>query len=81
MAGKLYEVLDGCAYTGKHRVYYGGDQFPESEIFGDITVALKGQKEKKDLMERNGKEIEVVTMMGKEPVLKVAETDKKKVKK
>ena len=53
MAEKMYKVLEGQRYTGKHRVYYGkgemgrqtGDMFPESELFGNkdnIEMALNG---------------------------------------
>lgn len=41
MADKIYEVLEGKKYTGKHGVYKEGRQFPESELFGDVESALK----------------------------------------
>lgn len=52
MSEKVYEVLPGCKYTGKHGVYVGkhdgkieSDKFKESELMGDdahIEMALKG---------------------------------------
>jgi hypothetical protein len=49
---KVYEVLPGKKYTGKHGVYVGkcdskivGDKFKESEIMGGeehLEMALKG---------------------------------------
>ncbi len=81
MVEKLYEVLPDCAYTGKHRVYYGGDQFPESEVFGDIGVATKGQKVKTAKTGEDDKQEEVVIIKAKKPVVEVAKTDKRKVKK
>ncbi len=53
MAEKMYKVLEGQRYTGKHRVYYGkgemgrekSDTFPESELFGNkdnLEMSLKG---------------------------------------
>lgn len=76
MAEKVYEVLKDCKYTGKHRVYTAGQQFPESEIFGSKDVALNGQKAIKD---GSGK----VTQTEKKPVIKLvkAEEVKKAVKK
>ena len=72
MAEKMYKVLDGQKYTGKHRVYCGkgamgrtkGDTFPETELFGNeenLEMALEGSE---DVMDRfpstkneNGKEV------------------------
>jgi hypothetical protein len=47
MAEKLYEVLPGCRYGGKTRVFKEGQKFPESELAGgkeNIELALNGQK-------------------------------------
>ncbi len=55
MAVKMYQVLKGQKYTGKHRVYKGadgkvkkeGDIFPATELYGNednIKMALEGQK-------------------------------------
>lgn len=41
MAVKTYEVLEDKKYTGKHRVYVAGQQFNESEVFGNIEVAIE----------------------------------------
>ncbi len=53
MAEKMYRVLEGQRYTGKHKVYYGkgemgrreSDMFPESELFGNkenLEMSLNG---------------------------------------
>jgi len=53
MAEKMYRVLEGKKYTGKHKVYCGkgamrrkeSDVFPASELFGrpeNIRMALEG---------------------------------------
>lgn len=73
MAEKMYKVLEGMKYTGKHKVYCGkgamnrikGDVFPESELFGNeenLDMSLNGSE---DIMDRfpntkdsNGKEIQ-----------------------
>ncbi len=46
MADNYYEVIGNKAgkYTGKHKVYSKGDLIPESEVFGDLEVAVDGQK-------------------------------------
>ena len=49
MAVKMYKVLKDQKYTGKHRVYVAGREFPESELFGNeenIKMALEGGKGK-----------------------------------
>jgi hypothetical protein len=51
-AEKVYEVLPGKKYTGKHKVYHGenkakgltAQRFKESELFGDVEIALNGSK-------------------------------------
>ena len=59
MAKKMYKVLEGERYTGKHKLYYGkgemgrteGDKFPESELFGNadnLKMALEGAEDKMD---------------------------------
>jgi len=53
MAEKMYRVLEGQRYTGKHKVYYGkgemhrieSEVFPESELFGNkenLDMSLNG---------------------------------------
>lgn len=60
MAEKMYRVLEGKKYTGKHKVYCGkgamrrkeSDVFPASELFGrpeNIRMALDGSE---DLMDK-----------------------------
>ena len=44
MAVKMYEVQADKKYTGKHKVYSAGQQFPESELFGDVEVSIKAGK-------------------------------------
>lgn len=46
MAEKMYKVISE-KYTGKHNVYKKGAEIPESEVFGDLKIALEGQKEAK----------------------------------
>lgn len=59
MAEKIYRVLEGQRYTGKHRMYYGKgemgrrecDIFPESELFGNkdnLEMSLNGADDKMD---------------------------------
>jgi ABC-type uncharacterized transport system ATPase subunit len=43
MAKKQYEVI-AEKYVGKHRTYQKGSVIPETEVFGDLEIALKGQK-------------------------------------
>ena len=40
----MYEVQADKKYTGKHKVYSAGAQFKESELFGDVEVAIKDGK-------------------------------------
>lgn len=47
MTEKNYVVLPGQVYVGKHKSYKEGSKVPESELFGDLETALKGQKEEK----------------------------------
>ena len=72
MAEKMYKVLEGQKYTGKHRVYCGegvmgrtkSDIFPTSELFGNadnLKMSLEGSD---DVMRRfpttkdeNGKDV------------------------
>lgn len=42
---KVYIVLEGQKYSGKHKVYTEGQKFAESEIFGDLDMAVKGSKD------------------------------------
>lgn len=44
---KVYIVLEGKKYAGKHRVYEAGQKFAESELFGDLEMALNGSKKHK----------------------------------
>ena len=97
MAEKMYRVLEGARYTGKHKVYYGkgemhrreSEVFPESELFGNeknLEMALEGSKDKMERFpntkDKDGKEIQ-----GKEFVAikgkgkKIAEVPAKKGKK
>lgn len=49
MADRMFEVLEGQKYTGKHRVYAEGQRFPESELFGNDEnheIALKGSEQR-----------------------------------
>ncbi len=47
MTEKVYVVLEGQKYTGKHRVYEAGQKFAEAELFGDLEMALKGHEKSK----------------------------------
>ena len=70
MAKKMYKVLEGERYTGKHKVYYGkgemhrveSETFPASELFGNadnLKMSLKGAEDKMgrfpDTKDDNGK--------------------------
>ncbi len=49
MADRMFEVLEGQKYTGKHKVYGEGKRFPESELFGNDDnheIALKGTEDR-----------------------------------
>lgn len=49
MPDRMFEVLEGQKYTGKHRVYAEGQKFPESELFGNDDnheIALKGTEDR-----------------------------------
>ena len=96
MAEKMYKVLDGQKYTGKHRVYCGkgamgrtkGDMFPESELFGNdenLEMALNGSDDDIRMrMDKDGKEIEgseFVAIKGKEPKIELIKAPVKKGKK
>lgn len=49
MAEKVYVVLEGQKYVGKHRVYTQGMEFPASEIFeGTLLPSMNGTKDKRD---------------------------------
>ena len=49
MAEKVYIVLEGQKYVGKHRVYTEGQEFPESELFdGTLMPAMNGVKDRKN---------------------------------
>jgi ABC-type uncharacterized transport system ATPase subunit len=43
MAKKQYEVI-AEKYVGKHRTYQKGSVIPETEVFGDLEIALKGSE-------------------------------------
>lgn len=45
---KVYIVLEGQKYTGKHKVYTEGQEVSESEIFGSLSRAMNGSKNAKD---------------------------------
>lgn len=47
MADKKYEVLEGQKFAGKHRVYSEGEIFPESELTGNLEMALNGNEKHK----------------------------------
>ncbi len=50
MPERMFEVLEGQKYTGRHRVYTEGQKFPQSELFGNDEnheVALNGSKQRK----------------------------------
>lgn len=96
MAEKMYRVLEGQRYTGKHRVYYGkgemgrkeSDVFPESELFGNaenLEMSLNGADDDIRMrMDKDGKEIkgsEFIAIRGKEPKIEVVKAPAKKVKK
>lgn len=74
---KVYEVLPGKMYTGKHKVYHGADdakgwtsqRFTGKEIFGDLDIALNGMKGQK----RRGKDLPDV-----KPVIKLVTASKQK---
>ena len=45
MAGTKFIVLKGRKYVGRHKIYKEGEEFDESELFGNednIEMALKG---------------------------------------
>ncbi len=76
MVEKMYKVLEGQRYTGKHRVYYGkgemhrqaGEKFPESELFGNkdnLEMSLNGAD---DIMDNyvTGKDEKGKTILGEE---------------
>jgi len=47
MTEKVYIVLEGKKYTGKHAVYNAGDKFLESELSGNednLDMAINGNK-------------------------------------
>ena len=74
MADKRYVVLEGQKYTGKHRVYIAGQDFPETELFGNaenIKMALEGAKDKMGKF-KDGREF--VSIKGKDPVIEVLKT-------
>ena len=74
MADKRYVVLEGQKYTGKHRVYVDGQEFPETELFGNaenIKMALEGAKDKMGKF-KDGREF--VSIKGKDPVIEVLKT-------
>ncbi len=96
MAEKMYRVLEGQRYLGKHRMYYGkgemgrreNDIFPESELFGNpdnLEMSLNGAEDdirmKKDA---DGKKIpgsEFVAIIGKAPKIELVKAPEKKGKK
>lgn len=78
MADKRYVVLEGQKYTGKHRVYTEGQDFHESELFGNAEnkrMAMEGAKDKMGKFE-DGKEF--VAIIGKEPKIKALVSPSKK---
>ena len=71
MADKRYVVLKDQKYTGKHRVYVGGQEFPAAELFGtedNILMAIDGSKNKMGKF-KDGKEF--VSIKGKEPKIRL----------
>lgn len=78
MADKRYVVLDGKKYVGKHRTYTSGQDFPESELFGNEEnkrMALEGAKDKKN-------DKGVLLIKGKAAVIKpLANASRKEAKK
>lgn len=85
MAEKRYVVLEGQKYTGKHRVYKAGQEFPESELFGNEEnkrMSLEGAKDKiRMVKDENKKDIpgsEFVAIKGKEPKIKPISSESKK---
>ena len=96
MAEKMYRVLEGARYTGKHKVYYGkgemgrreSEVFPESELFGNadnLKMSLEGSEDViKMRFDKDNKEIEgseFVAVKGKEPKIEVVKVPAKKGKK
>ena len=96
MAEKIYRVLEGQRYTGKHRMYYGkgemgrseNEKFPESELFGNkdnLEMSLNGADD--DIRMKigaDGKEIKgskFIAIRGKEPKIELVKVPEKKGKK
>ena len=87
MAVKMYEVLKGQKYKGKHRVYKEGQQFPETELFGNednIKMALEGAKDdvrkSKSYKDKNGREVpgkDYIAIKGKSRKIKLVTGSKK----
>jgi hypothetical protein len=70
MAEKRYIVLEGQRYKGKHKVYTEGQDFPESELFGNednVLMAIHGAKDKKN-------DKGVLLIKGKAPRIKLVTT-------
>ncbi len=95
MAEKMYMVLEGQRYLGKHRMYYGkgemgrreNDIFPEVELFGNpdnLKISLNGADDDIRMkMDEDGKEIkgsEFIAILGKEPKIELIKAPEKKGK-
>lgn len=86
MSEQFYEVLKGRKYVGKHRVYFEGQQFPQSELFGTedggLDLVLNGRKAAKEVKDKEGKIVSFATKEIPPRIKKIAGDEiKKAVKK
>jgi hypothetical protein len=76
MADKVYEVLPDQKYSGRHKVYTQGQQFPESELRGSLEYSLKGDPGK-FTEDEDGNEIVLIRPKDAKIKLVVSKEEKK----